>query len=197
VLTNVQITGNTASRGGGGMANIESSPVLTNVTIAGNHADDSKGGGIYCFYQGTTLTIRNSIIWGNTATTSGIIDNVFNDEDDPCTINYSYTLLQGAMATTEDGIISFDDPKFVSASAYRLDAGSPAIDKGNNGYYKSEENPDLSDVTTDLAGNPRIQNCTVDLGAYEYVHSDFDRIIVPDADSIVYVKPGVTTGDGS
>ena len=51
------------------------------------------------------------------------------------------------------------NPKFVSNSDYRLQAGSPCIDKGNNSYVQT---------AVDYAGNARIQNGKVDVGAYEY-----------------------------
>src|SRR5207253_10917240 len=51
------------------------------------------------------------------------------------------------------------DPKFINPATgdYRLQAGSPAIDKG----YPSS-------LTTDFAGNPRPWGATIDIGAYEY-----------------------------
>ena len=53
------------------------------------------------------------------------------------------------------------NPGFVDAENgdYRLAAGSPCIDAGDNSYVTS---------TTDLAGNARIANGTVDIGCYEY-----------------------------
>jgi len=55
------------------------------------------------------------------------------------------------------------NPLFVDAGNgnYHLQGTSPCIDIGNNSYVPAG-------VTTDLDGNPRIQNGTVDLGAYEY-----------------------------
>ena len=49
-------------------------------------------------------------------------------------------------------------PVFVPGT-WRLAAGSPGIDAGNNSWVTG---------ATDLAGNPRIANGTVDMGAYEF-----------------------------
>lgn len=52
------------------------------------------------------------------------------------------------------------DPKFVAAALgdYRLRHSSPCLDAGDNGYAVG---------ATDLAGNDRIQNSTIEMGAYE------------------------------
>jgi hypothetical protein len=54
-----------------------------------------------------------------------------------------------------------DGPEFVGGGDYHLQGTSPCIDIGNNSYVPGG-------VTTDLDGNPRIANTTVDQGAYEY-----------------------------
>ena len=64
------------------------------------------------------------------------------------------------------------DPKFVDAANgdFRLKKGSPCIDKGGTAYG-----------TTDLAGNPRVVNGTVDVGCYEYQ----ENAGTVDADNVV------------
>ena len=54
------------------------------------------------------------------------------------------------------------EPQFVNAAAgdYRLLPSSPCIDRGINQDWMVD--------ATDLAGNPRILNGTVDMGAYEF-----------------------------
>ncbi len=54
------------------------------------------------------------------------------------------------------------DPKLVGDGDYRLRVGSPAIDAGNARYAREGYVG-----TTDLFGNPRIQNGAIDLGCYE------------------------------
>ena len=55
-----------------------------------------------------------------------------------------------------------DDPKFINVEAndFRLLSISPCIDNGNNSYASSDDK--------DIAGMPRINGGTVDIGAYEY-----------------------------
>ena len=54
-----------------------------------------------------------------------------------------------------------EDPLFVGDGDYSLQEESPAIDAGNNTFLPAE-------ITKDLAGNPRISNGIVDLGAFEF-----------------------------
>ena len=58
-----------------------------------------------------------------------------------------------------------NDPHFIRAEAgdFRLRYDSPCIDAGSNAYVTN---------TVDFAGNARIDNNTVDIGAYEYSASD-------------------------
>jgi len=56
---------------------------------------------------------------------------------------------------------SSTDPMFTSSTDFTLQSGSPAIDAGDNTKIPSG-------ITTDLLGNQRIFNTTVDIGAYEF-----------------------------
>ncbi|RYZ99045.1 MAG: hypothetical protein EOP47_17850 [Sphingobacteriaceae bacterium] len=75
VLTNVTISGNMATNGGGGMCNTSSSPVLTNVTISGNKAD--YGGGIHNSTASSPV-LTKATISGNSATNGGGMYNDFS-----------------------------------------------------------------------------------------------------------------------
>jgi hypothetical protein len=67
------------------------------------------------------------------------------------------------------------DPLFKNAAGndYHLLAGSPAIDTGNNSALQLLANANAP-ITTDLDGNPRVQDATgkgypvIDIGVYEY-----------------------------
>jgi len=168
VLTNVAINANLAGLHGGGMYFDGSNPSLTNITVAGNSAVIGFGGGIGGMWS--RPTIRNSILWNNTAGGGG--DQVFNSNLTACIVEGGCPDLQSACIDVIDA-----DPLFVDADGadgipgtpdddLSLSVGSPAIDRGDNDLVPAE-------TTTDLAGNPRITDgegdmiANVDLGAFE------------------------------
>ena len=70
--------------------------------------------------------------------------------------------IQGNCDLAGGGLLT-EDPRFVGpgqAHAYSLADDSPAIDQGDDAY--------VVHVRLDLAGRPRIQGASVDLGAYEH-----------------------------
>jgi hypothetical protein len=94
---------------------------------------------------------------------------------------YDNSLVQGLNpgGTNLDGTTAMADfvaPEPASnapttAGDYRLQETSDAIDAGDNTADPDPNNspPDtMNDIPDDLAGNPRIVNTTIDLGAYEY-----------------------------
>jgi uncharacterized repeat protein (TIGR01451 family) len=176
-LTNVTFSGNQVNSEGGAMFNSMSSPRLTNVTISGNTAN-SEGGAM--FNTGSNPTIQNSIIWGNELD-DGTPSQVAGD-----TPTYRYSLVQGLNPSGTgnlDGTNPANDPRFIApvdasnapptAGDYRLGAGSPAIDAGDNASLPADDDDLDGDGDTsetlplDLDGNPRIVSNVVDLGAYE------------------------------
>ena len=181
VLTNVTISTNSAKGGGGGIANLSSEPMLTNVTISANRA--GYGGGIFNLSSGSMLA--NVIIWnnkasGNTTSPSASISN----DSGGVTASYSLIANSGGSANWNsdfglDGGHNIDlDPKFMvngdantlTEGDYRLQADSPAVDVGNNNAdldATGAGSTTIGDVATDLAGNPRIRNMIVDMGAHE------------------------------
>jgi|GEM_PF-349683 len=189
VLTNVLIYNNSASVRGGGMVNGISSPVLTNVVIANN------GSGGLVNHSGSSPLIRNSILYGNA------IYDLFNNSitgDHPL---ISYSLVGGTGGSTawnspgsiDDGHNIDTDPQFIDApnGNYALKVGSPAINSGDNTVFNPGKIPDLSAINTDMAGNVRMADGTIDIGAYESTST-----LTPDALGIIYVKT-IATGNGS
>jgi len=167
-LTNCAIVGNrTNGPKGGGLFG----------SIYGN------GGGIY---SGGPLTLTNCTVAGNTATgygggvylTGTLNPNIFNntiiaknssfDIYPSLLVNLSggnnligNGIGQNVFVNGMNGNIVGVDPQFVDFAGgdYRLAAGSPAINAGNNAF--------AAGIQYDLAGNPRIMGGIVDIGAYE------------------------------
>lgn len=159
MVVNCQITGNAAANNGGGMLNRNgSSPQIINCTIAGNKAND--GGGIFNNVNASP-GIHNTIVYGNS---SGI--NNYGGSSPTLT----YSLVQGQSGGTGnvEGSIS---PGFVDQAGYelapmnggdyRLEACSPAINRGDNTSL-----PEI--IARDANGDMRTAHLLIDMGAFEY-----------------------------
>lgn len=173
-LVNNTITNNTADDGGGVVCVIGSEATLTNNTISNNSA--LFGGALYC--EGSSSPVlRNTILWGNMGTLGGIEVYLEDEGSDPdfyhCDVRggteafgLNFNLYTGVY---EDNLNAH--PLFVSPSGgsgtgfngavadWSLQGISPCINAGDpDGIY-----PPL-----DKAGNPRIMDGVIDLGAFEY-----------------------------
>jgi hypothetical protein len=174
-VTNCTFSGNSAGADGGGMYNYESSsPTVTNCTLSGNSAV-LRGGGIANF-GGSNPTLANCILWGNTASEP----QIYRDATSWVTVSYSD--VQGGWP----GIDNINaNPLFVDPAIgdYRLLLGSPCIDAGDNSAVPPS-------VVTDIDGNPRIIDGTVDMGAYEGPYQGFvlsaELVIVPEGGSATF-----------
>ncbi len=172
-IVNSLFLNNTTAQFGGAILSIYSDPIITNCTISGNHAG-GYGGGIGNGEADTVL--RNSIVWGNTAGAAG--PNIFNAPEGNAfgpyfaasNPTYAYNDIQGCGgsgawvgALGTDGGNNIDtDPLFIGSGddPFDLQATSPCVDTGSNALVPAE-------ITTDILGDARIQNTTVDMGAYE------------------------------
>lgn len=127
---------------------------IINSTFTKNNR--TNGGEVLSFSNATNAKLINSIIYNNNnggaTTTTSLYLHGSNVSMYPTGIN---NIIQGGQL---GGINA--NPLFVSASNFHLTSTSPAINAGNNAYVVG--------VTTDLDGNARIVNTTVDLGAYEF-----------------------------
>ena len=186
--------GDGVSGSGGGLWNHEGSPTLTNVLFGGNKATQD-GGGMLSSGAGSNVAIINATFSGNAAGGSGgglsttspnmLIDNtvIWNNQDSSgigtagaslsglAVINYSLIQGQTPPGTGNlDGTNPANNPQFVipvdpttaptASGDLSVKYGSPIVDVANNAVIPPG-------VTLDLAGNTRIYNGTVDMGAYE------------------------------
>ncbi|MDD4734717.1 MAG: choice-of-anchor Q domain-containing protein [Kiritimatiellae bacterium] len=142
-VDNCLFVGNSAGDEGGGAYVLNK---LNNCTLVGNSAVQGSGGA----YLDMGARICNSVAWGNTSS--------IGNRDIGGILYYCYnTCASDGVTAGQDGCIT-NNPLFVSTNDFRLQAGSPCINAGNNAYAPSG---------TDLAGNTRIIFGTVDMGAYE------------------------------
>ena len=188
-LVNCVFANNRATFDGGGIAFVFSGTVI-NSTFYNNTAG-GRGGGIFfrTSVRRDPVTLQNSLLMGNTARAASeghqvAVLNLFAE------VNIQSNLIEGgatgaaagimyhipdAAGIMEAGTVDASDPGLVFASTdadddnyLRLREFSPAVGVGNNDYLNNgtPSNPD-DDITTDIAGEMRIQGGTVDLGAYE------------------------------
>ncbi|MCH8880354.1 MAG: hypothetical protein IID34_10780 [Planctomycetes bacterium] len=184
-ITNCIFSGNTAQWGYGG-ALLVGAAIITNSTFSSNTAEN--GGGINC----ADATVTNCILWGNNG--GEIV------ERPGWSATVSYSDVQGGWP----GIGNIDtDPLFVDVDGpdddpatwqdndYRLSAGSPCIDGGNNlavphavvtdldGLARFADAPDTPDT-----GYPGWGVGIVDMGTYEFGADDCNNNGTPDVQDV-------------
>ncbi|MFP9112729.1 pre-peptidase C-terminal domain-containing protein [Flavobacterium sp. RHBU_3] len=179
-FVNCLVTGNTASAKGGvlyyesgnntAFSGITAGPVFTNCTFDANTAG-TAGGFYYYDNQGAAVApavFRNSIIMSGTGSfadasaSSGIDAAIFrNVLTDQATLGQNYNSGNNLLSS---------NPLFANASLedYELDTDSPAVNAGDTDYYTGGQVPNLYNITTDYAGNDRVYDGFIDLGAYEW-----------------------------
>jgi predicted outer membrane repeat protein len=139
-LSNVTISGNSATDSGGGIFNYSSSPTLSNVTISGNSATDS-GGGI--FNDGNSdPTLSNVTISGNSTTGSG--GGMYNYYSSPTLSNVT---ISGNSATDSGGGI-FTDKSNLTLTNVTISGNSAS---SGGGMFNQRVAPRLTNVT--ISGN--------------------------------------------
>ena len=154
---NCIIADNECGRWGGGVFRGE----LQNCIVYGNKAPNENGGGIASAIAINSTIYDNSCGGRGGGVSSELWDGV------PSATNFN-CIVYGNTAGTDNEIdtrvTSFNcytnDPHFIRAEAgdFRLRYNSPCINAGNNAYVTN---------TVDFAGNARVDNNTVDIGAYE------------------------------
>ena len=148
-LTRCLVTDNTSGSVGGGSCSSRLNSSLLYGNKQGANVND------YAHYINYDRTVTNATI--------GVISGVYRT-DRFFMRNTLYKSRSHTPTGADVNNIAYgdnEDDYFADAENgnYRLKYGSPAINAGDNEYVTTE---------TDLAGNPRIGNGTVDVGCYEY-----------------------------
>ncbi|MBN1138299.1 MAG: tandem-95 repeat protein [Anaerolineae bacterium] len=200
-LVNVVFSGNRALFGGsgGGMQNNYSNLTLVNVTLSGNQATDDAGG---MANYGGSAALTNCILWGNTSSADY---SEISNWDTTTTIRHSLVHGSGGsgdgwdVSLGDDGGGNLDeDPLFVDPPAsLRLQSASPAVDAGDNAALPADtadldgDGDTAEPIPFDRAGQKRLFDATVDMGAYEYRENRppvaVDDVAVTDEDLAVVI----------
>ncbi len=217
LLINLVFTDNNATNNGGAIANINSVPRLQNIVFYNNSAANA-GGAIYD--SASNAVVVNSTFYSNAAASGGgifnnlsstpvIANSLFNSNTanvgsdvSPDNTNVNYCLLQTAGGGTEN-IVSdnpffvdpflpagFDGKWFTADDGLQVGYLSPVLNRGSNIL--------ASDITTDATGAARLQNGTVDMGAYESALPGFCDSAALNSLHVIYVDGSrAASGDGS
>lgn len=139
-------------------------------------------------HSSTTMNtnIANCIFWNNKDKDGNLATNsiTLSDNNSPTSLEVDNSLMTYPSEIPVAGLSNCisSDPLFANAGLndFRLSSGSPAIDAGNNSYVVGTE---------DLAGNSRIYNSTIDMGAYEFNGSNPSVGVEENAMSNINVFP--------
>ncbi len=159
----------------GGMSQISmvysrnSKGFVSNCTFGDNSSDNTMGANIGITYN-SEVSIYNSVLYNNNPAEL----YMYTYEGNSYLNIYNSCVQEGLLGIksyTAGNIIDYapsnidTDPMWDTTNfyPYSLSAGSPCIDAGTLDLPPGIELPE-----TDLAGNPRIYNGYVDMGAYEY-----------------------------
>lgn len=183
VLTNAAFAGNRGILIAGAISCETCQLTGSNLSITGN-LGGLGAGGIHSSGLDPRLNVRNSIIWGNYVDGVGYRSSNLNSSG---AAQLNHNLIEGLNLRSFgnlDGTDPANEPQFVAApdaanapqtmADLQLRLGSPAIDAGDN---------DLNDTINDPAGNPRIGNTIIDLGAYESGAASPELRLDPASDS--------------
>ena len=217
-LENSRVTYNTAAYSGGGISSL--SPVtLRNSVVNYNITTGGYGAGIYSFssihllnsglignkgnnaiyYGGLSnsdvLEVFNSIIYANIDAEGELLQTSNLLGGNKFTSNrllYKYSFVQGDPDLANGNLVGISDPGFVNIENgdFRLLAGSPLINAGDNSLYSGDGLNLIGDK--DGFGNPRLLNDIIDIGPFElYVMLPISKVYGDPAFALDTSVPGV------
>ncbi|MDO5308288.1 MAG: choice-of-anchor Q domain-containing protein [Planctomycetia bacterium] len=179
-IVNSEIIGNVATTGAGVFIQINASDLiasdadwdvnLVNTTIVGNVASEN-GGGVWVNH---ILNVDNSIVYGNTAKTAAdlYVTSIFANS--ATQLRYSdvgvsnVNVAGQGVKSVDPNFVNFTQPTSASAIAWQdwdlnLAIDSALINAGSNSLAVGQAGA----LAVDMAGNARIVNSKVDMGALE------------------------------
>ena len=183
LIMNNLISNNETESNGGGIACLDtSSLIIINNTIVNNKSNNLYGGGaISIVGPSGNFISENNIIWGNDAPTTSkqiYLDprtQFISDYDDIAdTLNFWAGPIYDSIIESNYQHLMMSDPLFKTPSSgvgiafdglaadWSLQSISPCINAG------TPDTTGLHLFPSDIFGDPRILNDTVDMGAYEY-----------------------------
>ena len=185
-ITNSTIMNNGAAGAGGGLY-LAGMATLTNDTVANNNSQGNPGGGIavdgsidpHIIYVANTIVAGNRFFESTNNCSVGLASLGGNlDDDGRC----GFDLPSDQSDVADAGLGSVDQTG--PTDVLPLDAGSPAIDKGD----------DSACPTVDQRYVVRAQASDCDIGAYEYTANpptNYDVSTVPELNGVVSLAEGL------
>jgi predicted outer membrane repeat protein len=168
LFVNTLFINNTAAGNGGALSGLLASKAsFINCTLFGNTTSTSTSGGIYAIATppNSSITIYNSILWGNSNIQGKQVS--LAKGAGTVSITVSNSIVQDTTVWAGTGN-SNGNPLFTDtlANIFTLQCSSPAFNTGDNSLYYGNINADK-----DLGGDMRLANGVIDMGAYEFSRS--------------------------
>ena len=201
-LNNCILTGNTSTGGGGGASGGLPPSIcsLNNCIVKGNSAATYGGGTFCCILVSCTVNgnssgstgggacagyLTNCIVYGNSGGGNYSMYAIPSTppSEVPIFLDHCCTTPNPPGYMGQGNIVA--DPLFVSTNDFHLQPGSRCINAGTN----------LAGMSggTDLDGNPRIDNGTVDIGAYEFMRGNFNLSDAVDCVALTWTTEGAAS----
>lgn len=157
--------------------------LFRNCTMFGNRAVNTVSGHAISWNGGCKINIGNAVIWDG----SSILDPFITNSGDQ--LDFENSLIEGDFLKTENKFRSVTDPGFVNTTMGNLQINpcSELIDEGINYGLP---------MSTDAAGNPRMNNGILDVGAYEFTGDAIGLEVLDAADQLLSATEEVTGPDG-